>query len=174
MCREKYAKEVDRQVFPGTQGGPLEHVIAGKAVCFHEALQPAFQDYAQQVVKNASCLAKTLQSRELRVVSGGTQNHCFLLDLSSAEVTGKDASNWLDEAHITVNKNAIPNDTKSPFVTSGIRIGSPATTTRGMKETEMERIANWIADVVIAQGSEEVLTQTRAQVEALTASFPIP
>jgi RpiB/LacA/LacB family sugar-phosphate isomerase len=174
MCREKYAKEVDRQVFPGTQGGPLEHVIAGKAVCFHEALQPSFKDYANQVVKNASRLAETLQSRGLRVVSGGTQNHCFLLDLSVVDVTGKDASNWLDEAHITVNKNAIPNDTKSPFVTSGIRIGSPATTSRGMKEAEMEQIATWMADVVISKGSEEVLAQTRPQVEALTAEFPIP
>jgi glycine hydroxymethyltransferase len=174
MCREKYAKEVDRQVFPGTQGGPLEHVIAGKAICFHEALQPTFKDYARQVVRNANALAETLKTRGLRIVSGGTQNHCFLLDLSSIDVTGKDASNWLDEAHITVNKNAIPNDTKSPFVTSGIRIGSPATTTRGMKEAEMDLIATWIADVVMAKGSEDVLAATRAKVEHMTADFPIP
>lgn len=174
MCREQYAKEVDRQVFPGIQGGPLEHVIAGKAVCFKEALEPGFKGYAAQIVKNAATLAKTLSDRDLRIVSGGTQNHCFLLDLSGIEVTGKDASLWLDEAQITVNKNAIPNDQKSPFVTSGIRIGSPATTTRGMKESEMEKIAHWIADVVSAKGDAKAIEQTRQAVDALTATFPIP
>lgn len=174
LCREQYAKAIDRQVFPGIQGGPLEHVIAGKAICFKEALDSSFKDYAAQVVKNAVVLAKGLTDRGLRIVSGGTENHCFLVDLSVIDVTGKDASAWLDEAHITVNKNAIPNDQKSPFVTSGIRIGSPATTTRGMKEAEMVSIANWIADVVIAKGDPAVLEATRRSVEELTKNFLIP
>lgn len=161
-------------VFPGIQGGPLMHVIAGKAVCLGEALQPAFKDYARDVVTNAAALATGLEQAGLRIVSGGTDNHCFLLDLSGAEVTGKEAAAWLDEALITVNKNAIPFDTKSPFVTSGIRIGSPAATTRGMQEPEMARIADWIGQIVQARGDEHVLADVREDVLAFTAEFPVP
>ncbi|MCX6997804.1 MAG: ribose 5-phosphate isomerase B [Kiritimatiellaeota bacterium] len=174
LCREKYAADIDRQVFPGIQGGPLEHVIAAKAVCFHEALQPAFQDYARQIVANARTLAAALAAGGLRIVSGGTDNHLMLVDLNSIGITGKEAATALDQAHITVNKNAIPFDTRSPFVTSGIRIGTPAVTTRGLREPEMQQIAAFIREVLGAPGDEKVRAQVRDAVVALTARFPVP
>jgi glycine hydroxymethyltransferase len=174
LCREKFAADIDKQVFPGIQGGPLMHTIAGKAVCFHEALQPAFKQYQQQVVKNAHTLAAALEDDDIRLVSGGTDNHLMLVDLTGTGVTGKDAAVALDKAAITVNKNAIPFDTKSPFVTSGIRVGTPAVTTRGMKEPEMEKIASFIKRAVRNADDDAVLAQVREEVLALTAQFPIP
>jgi glycine hydroxymethyltransferase len=174
LCREKFAADIDKQVFPGIQGGPLMHTIAGKAVCFHEALQPAFKQYQQQVVKNAHALAAALEDDDIRLVSGGTDNHLMLIDLAGTGVTGKDAAIGLDKAAITVNKNSIPFDTKSPFVTSGIRVGTPAVTTRGMKEPEMEKIAGYIKRVVRNIDDEAVLAQVKEEVLALTARFPIP
>ncbi len=174
LCREKYAQDIDKQVFPGIQGGPLMHIIAAKAICFGEALQPSFRDYARQIVANAQVLAAGLVKAGVRLCSGGTDNHLMLADLSPLGVTGKDATIALDKASITVNKNAIPFDTKSPFVTSGIRIGTPAVTTRGMKEPEMERIANLIARVLRSPQSEDELKAVRAEVHALTSLFPVP
>ncbi len=174
LCREKFAADIDKQVFPGIQGGPLMHTIAGKAVCFHEALQPAFKQYQQQVVKNAQALAAALEDDDIRLVSGGTDNHLMLVDLTGTGVTGKDAAVALDKAAITVNKNSIPFDTKSPFVTSGIRVGTPAVTTRGMKEAEMEKIAGFIKRSIRNADNDAVLAQVKEEVLALTAQFPIP
>ncbi len=174
LCREKFAADIDKQVFPGIQGGPLMHTIAAKAVCFHEDLQPSFKTYQQQVVKNAQALAAALEDNDIRLVSGGTDNHLMLVDLTKTGVTGKDAAIALDKAAITVNKNAIPFDTKSPFVTSGIRIGTPAVTTRGMKEAEMEKIANFIKRAIRNADNDAVLAQIKEEVIALTAEFPIP
>ena len=174
LCKEKFAADIDKQVFPGIQGGPLMHTIAAKAVCFHEDLQPAFKQYQQQVVKNAQALAQALEGDDLRLVSGGTDNHLMLLDVTGAGTTGKDAAIALDKAAITVNKNGIPFDTKSPFVTSGIRIGTPAVTTRGMKEPEMEKIAGFIKRVLRNADNDAVIAQVREEVLALTAEFPIP
>jgi glycine hydroxymethyltransferase len=174
LCQEKFAADIDKQVFPGIQGGPLMHTIAGKAVCFHEALQPAFKQYQQQVVKNAQALATALEDDDIRLVSGGTDNHLMLVDLTGTGVTGKDAAIALDKAAITVNKNSIPFDTKSPFVTSGVRIGTPAVTTRGMKELEMEKIAGFIKRVLRNVDNDAAIAQVREEVLALTAEFPIP
>ncbi|HOW98009.1 MAG TPA: ribose 5-phosphate isomerase B [Kiritimatiellia bacterium] len=174
LCRERFAQDIDRQIFPGTQGGPLMHVIAAKAVCFHEALQPAFKTYQQQIVRNAQVLAAALEQRGLRIVSGGTDNHMMLVDLTPMGVTGKDAATALDKACITVNKNAIPFDKQSPFVTSGIRVGTPAVTTRGMKEPEMGKIAEFIGRVLSAPEDAGALQAVRADVVALTARFPVP
>jgi len=174
LCREKFAADIDRQIFPGIQGGPLMHTIAGKAVCFHEALQPSFTQYQQQVVKNAQALAAALEDEDIRLVSGGTDNHLMLVDLTGADISGKDAAIALDKAAITVNKNGIPFDKKSPFVTSGIRIGTPAITTRGMKEAEMEKIAGFIKRVIRNADNQAVLSQVRAEVLALTAEFKLP
>ncbi len=174
LCKEQFAADIDRQIFPGIQGGPLMHTIAAKAVCFHEALQPEFKRYQQQVVKNAQALAQALEDDTIRLVSGGTDNHLMLVDLSKTGVTGKDAAIALDKAAITVNKNGIPFDTKSPFVTSGIRIGTPAVTTRGMKEPEMEKIAGFIKRVLHNAENETVIAQVREEVLALTAKFQIP
>ncbi|MBN2163722.1 MAG: serine hydroxymethyltransferase [Pontiellaceae bacterium] len=174
LCKEKFAADIDRQVFPGIQGGPLMHTIAGKAVCFHEALQPSFKQYQQQVVKNAQALAAALEDDDIRLVSGGTDNHLMLVDLTAADISGKDAAIALDKAAITVNKNGIPFDKKSPFVTSGIRIGTPAVTTRGMKEPEMEKIAGFIKRTLRHADDNAVLAQVREEVLALTAQFPIP
>jgi len=173
LCQEKFAKEIDRTVFPGLQGGPLMHVIAAKAACFYEALQPGFKTYQQQVVKNAQALAGALQQRGLRIVSGGTDNHLMLVDLTSTGVTGKEAATALDKAQITVNKNAIPFDTQSPFVTSGIRIGTPAVTTRGMKEPEMETIAGLITGILARPNDGKTLKEAREAVIALTDRFPL-
>ena len=174
LCKEAYAADVDKHIFPGTQGGPLMHTIAAKAVCFGEALQPTFKDYMKQVVKNAVSMATSLTDESIRLVSGGTDNHLLLVDLSATETTGKDAAAALDRAAITVNKNSIPFDTKSPFVTSGIRIGTPAVTTRGMKETEMEQIAALIKRVINRPQDEASIQEVRKEVLQLTAHFPIP
>ena len=174
LCKEKFAGDIDKQVFPGIQGGPLMHTIAAKAVCFQEVLQPAFKQYQQQVVKNSQALAQALEGDDIRLVSGGTDNHLMLIDLSKTKVTGKDAAIALDKAAITVNKNGIPFDKKSPFVTSGIRIGTPAITTRGMKEAEMEKIADFIKRVLRNPDNEKVIAQVREEVLTLTAEFPIP
>ena len=174
LCREQFAKDIDKQVFPGIQGGPLMHIIAAKAICFHEALQPAFKEYARQVVVNAQALAESLVKAGVRIVSGGTDNHVMLVDLTPVNLTGKDAAALLDEALITVNKNAIPFDTKSPFVTSGIRIGTPAVTTRGMKQEEMTTIAGFIETLLKHPGDRSVIESVRSQVVELTDHFPVP
>ncbi len=174
LCAEKYAKEIDSIVFPGIQGGPLEHVIAGKAVCFHEALQPGFKAYQQQIVKNAAALADGMKRNGYRLVSGGTDNHLMLVDVGAKGITGKDSQIALDEAGITVNKNTIPFETRSPFQASGIRLGSPACTTRGMKEAEMAAIADMISEVLMDIKNVEAARQVRARVRELTAKFPLP
>lgn len=174
FCQKRFAQEVDRQVFPGIQGGPLMHVIAAKAVSFHEALQPEFKQYAEQVVRNAQALAARLESQGVRIVSGGTDNHLMLVDLSGIGITGKEAAGLLDQALITVNKNVIPFDGKNPFVTSGIRMGTPAVTTRGMKEADMEKIADWSADLLKNPKDELLIEKTRNEALALTAKFPVP
>ena len=174
LTREKYAKEIDSQVFPGIQGGPLEHVIAAKAVCFQEALQPAFKTYQQQVVTNAVALAAGMQRNGYRLISGGTDNHLMLVDVGAKGITGKDSQIALDEAGITVNKNTIPNETRSPFQASGIRLGTPACTTRGMKEAEMAAIADMISEVLMDVKNVEAAHQVRARVRELTARFPLP
>ena len=174
LCKEAYAKEIDKTVFPGIQGGPLMHVIAGKAVCFREAMQPSFKEYARQIVANAQTLAAGLEAAGIRIVSGGTDNHLMLADLSPLGITGKDAATALDKALITVNKNAIPFDKQKPFIASGIRVGTPAVTTRGMKEREMKQIAKWIGRVVTHAEDEKVLDEVRGEVLELTAKFPIP
>ncbi|MBR6022311.1 MAG: ribose 5-phosphate isomerase B [Kiritimatiellae bacterium] len=174
MCKEAYGKEIDKTVFPGIQGGPLMHVIAGKAVCFHEALQPSFKEYARQIVANAQTLAAGLEAAGIRIVSGGTDNHLMLADLSPLGITGKDAATALDKALITVNKNAIPFDKQKPFIASGIRVGTPAVTTRGMKEREMKQIAEWIGRVVTHPDDQATLAAVRKEVLEVTAEFPIP
>ena len=174
LCQARFAQEIDRQIFPGVQGGPLMHVIAAKAVCFHEALQPAFKDYASQIVKNAKTLAAALEKAGVRIVSGGTDNHMMLVDLRPVNVTGKDAATVLDKAQITVNKNAIPFDTQSPFVTSGIRVGTPAVTTRGMKEPEMLQIADFITKILRHAQDDQAVSRVREEVLAFTAKFPVP
>ena len=174
LCREKHAKEIDSQVFPGIQGGPLEHVIAGKAVCFHEALQPGFKAYQQQIVKNAAALADGMKRNGYRLISGGTDNHLMLVDVGAKGITGKDSQIALDEAGITVNKNTIPFETRSPFQASGIRLGTPACTTRGMKEAEMAAIADMISEVLMDIKNVEAAHKVRARVRELTAQFPLP
>jgi glycine hydroxymethyltransferase len=173
MCRAAHAQALDKTVMPGVQGGPLMHVIAGKAVAFGEALTPAWRAYQQQIVKNAKALAEALQARGLRLVSGGTDTHLMLIDLSARSVTGKDAQEALDRAWITVNKNTIPFETKSPMVTSGIRIGTPAVTTRGMKEAEMTEIARLIDRVLSKLGDSATEASVRGDVQELTARFPL-
>jgi glycine hydroxymethyltransferase len=170
---EEIQKKLNSLVFPGTQGGPLMHVIAAKAVALLEALQPEFAAYQKQVVANARAMAAAFIKRNYKVVSGGTDNHLFLLDLIGRDITGKDADAALGRAHITVNKNAVPNDPRSPFITSGLRIGTPASTTRGFKEAEVTDVANWIADILDANGSEEAVNSTRAKVEAICRKFPV-
>ena len=166
-------KKLNSRVFPGTQGGPLMHVIAAKAVAFQEALQPEFKGYQEQVVANARAMAATLMQRGYRIVSGGTDNHLFLLDLSDKPINGKEADAALGQANITVNKNAVPNDPRPPAVTSGIRIGTPASTTRGFGTAEMVQVATWIADVLDSGGAPDVVARTRGQVLALCARFPV-
>ena len=172
LCNdEEIYKKINSAVFPGTQGGPLEHIIAAKAVCFGEALQPAFKDYAKQVVKNAQVLAEELVKGGFRLVSGGTDNHLMLIDVRSFHITGKEFEHRLDEVQITTNKNAIPNDPEKPFVTSGIRVGTPAVTSRGFKEPEMVQIAKWLTE--IASDFEANKDRVRAEVDALCKKFPI-
>ena len=174
LCKEKYAKALDSAVFPGMQGGPLENIIAAKAVCFREAMQPEFKDYAAQLVRNCAVLCKTIQDRGYRIVSGGTDNHLFLVDVKSHGMTGKDAAAALDASGIVVNKNTIPYDTESPFKTSGIRIGTASVTTRGMKEPEMIKIGTWIADVLDNIADTTVQERVKREAKALVANFPVP
>src|SRR5271156_1057619 len=173
LCQQQFATAVDRSVFPGQQGGPLVHVIAGKAVAFREALEPGFKQYAQQVVANAQALAETLAAEGYRVISGGTDTHLMLIDVFSRGVLGSEAEFALHEAGITVNKNAIPYDTNPPMKPSGIRIGSPALTTRGMREPEMHTIAKWITQAIDHRNDPQVLRSIRAQVLELADSFPL-
>lgn len=173
LCKEEHAKDIDRAVFPGLQGGPLMHVIASKAVAFKEAGQPEFVEYQRQVLKNAKKLAEVLASKGLRIVSGGTDNHLMLVDLRPINMTGKDAETLLDKVGITVNKNTIPFDPAKPFITSGIRVGTPALTTRGMKEREMEMVGELLYEALIHPEEKEVLLGILQQVEKLTAQFPI-
>jgi len=170
---EELGKKFNSLVFPGTQGGPLMHVIAAKAVAFLEAMQPDFRDYQERVIGNARELASGLQQRGYKIVSGGTDNHMFLLDLIDKDITGKDADAALDAAHITVNKNAVPNDPRSPFVTSGVRMGTPAITTRGLGAAEIEQLAGWIADVLDDLADESRVATVRDQVVELCRRFPV-
>jgi glycine hydroxymethyltransferase len=173
LCKAEHAKVIDKAVFPGMQGGPLEHVIAAKAVALKEALHPSFRQYAAQVVANARALAASLVERGFNVVSGGTDNHLMLVDLRSKGLTGKVAEQALDRAGITVNKNTVPKETQSPFVTSGIRIGTAAVTTRGMKEAEMRRIAGLIDVTLQSPEDADVSRRVRDEVRELTAAFPL-
>jgi RpiB/LacA/LacB family sugar-phosphate isomerase len=174
LCREKYAKEIDSQAFPGIQGGPLMHVIAAKAVCFQEALQSAFKSYQEQILRNARALAEGMKRNGFRLVSGGTDNHLMLVDVGARGITGKDCQAALDGAGITINKNTIPFETRSPFQASGIRLGSPAVTTRGMKESEMAAIADMISEVLLDLKNLDTAAKVRQRVRELTAKFPLP
>ena len=171
LCRKEYAQAIDKAIFPGTQGGPLEHIIAAKAVCFGEALTEEFKAYQRQIILNAKALEAALKEEGIRMVSGGTDNHLLLLDLSGMEMTGKRLEALLEDANITVNKNTVPNETRSPFVTSGIRIGTPAVTTRGLKEEHMVLVARWIARVI--REGENAVPQVKAEVEEMMADFPL-
>ena len=171
LCREEYAKAIDKAIFPGTQGGPLEHVIAGKAVCFGEALKEDFRTYQHQIILNAKAMEKTFREEGVRMVSGGTDNHLLLLDFTGTEMTGKQMENLLEEANITVNKNTVPNETRSPFVTSGIRVGTPAATSRGLKEAEFTKVARWISQVL--REGEAAVPEIKKQVEAMMANYPL-
>ncbi|MBU0881568.1 MAG: serine hydroxymethyltransferase [Candidatus Omnitrophica bacterium] len=173
MCRKEFAKKIDSEVFPGLQGGPLMHVIAAKAVCFKEALSPAFKTYQKQILKNAKALAGEMAKLGYRIVAGGTDTHLFLLDLTAKDVTGKDAAAALDKAGITVNKNLIPYDKKSPFVASGVRIGTPAVTTRGMKEPQMKLIAHLIDEILSNPADEKAASNVRKEVKGLVSKFPL-
>jgi glycine hydroxymethyltransferase len=174
LCKEKYAKGIDSQIFPGIQGGPLMHVIAAKAVCLQEALQPSFKAYQEQIVRNAAALADGMKQNAFRLVSGGTDNHLMLVDVGARGVTGKECQAALDEAGITVNKNTIPFETRSPFQASGIRLGTPAVTSRGMKEPEMAAIADMISEVLLDIKNVEAIAKVRQRVRELTARFPLP
>ena len=173
LCKEEWARKVNSKIFPGIQGGPLEHIIAAKAVACGEALKPEFKTYTRQIVKNAKALAESLLSFGYDLITGGTDNHLILIDLTKKELTGKLAEASLDKAAITVNKNTVPNETKSPFVTSGVRIGTPALTTRGMKEDEMKQVAQWIHQVLSDPENPNLLGQIKAQVRELCEQFPI-
>src|SRR5439155_9014886 len=174
LCPAKYAREIDSQVFPGIQGGPLMHVIAAKAVCLLEALQPSFRIYQQQILRNARALAEGMKRNGYRLVSGGTDNHLMLVDVGVRGWTGKDCQLALDEAGITVNKNTIPFETRSPFQASGIRLGTPAVTTRGMKEPEMAAIGDMISEVLLDIKNVDAAQSVRQRVLELTARFPLP
>ena len=176
LCREEFAKAVNSAVFPGAQGGPLMHVIAAKAVCFQEAAKPEFKEYAQQILDNTQAMAKVFTERGLKLTSGGSDNHLVLIDLrpSHPELTGKKAQFALEEANITTNRNTVPGETRSPFQTSGLRIGSPAVTTRGMKQPEMEAIANSICDILDAPDDEAVIEAAQKKMVALCQKFPLP
>jgi glycine hydroxymethyltransferase len=173
MCNSEYAQLIDKAVFPGMQGGPLMHTITAKAVCFEEALRPSFKEYNKQIIKNAKVLAETLMNNGLRLVSGGTDNHLMLLDLTDQGITGLEAETALGKAAITVNKNTIPNETKSPFITSGLRIGTPAVTSRGMKEADMRLIGSWIASVIKDIKNEKNIRDIHGKVEALAGKFTL-
>ena len=171
LCREQYAKAIDKAIFPGTQGGPLEHIIAAKAACFGEALKPEFKEYQHQIILNAKALEEAFRAEGINMVSGGTDNHLLLLDFTGTEMTGKLLETLLEEANITVNKNTVPNETRSPFVTSGVRVGTPAVTTRGLKEDDMKKVAAWIARVV--REGESCIPEVKAEVAAFMANFPL-
>ena len=173
LCKEKYAKVVDKNIFPGMQGGPLMHIIAAKAVCFKEALDPSFKEYAKQVVANCKKLAEELVKREFKIVSGGTDNHVFLVDLNNKDITGKETEALLDKIGITLNKNTVPNETRSPFVTSGVRIGTAAVTTRGFNEEDMCIIAEIIDKAIKNKDNEEALSSLKVKVEELCAKHPL-
>ena len=176
LCKEKYAKAINSAVFPGAQGGPLMHVIAAKAICFQEAAKPEFKNYSQQVVDNTSALARVFTERGLKLTSGGSDNHLVLIDLrpSHPDLTGKQAQFALETANITTNRNSVPGDTRSPFQTSGLRIGSPAVTTRGMQQSEMETISNTICDILDAHEDEKVIAQAKETMISLCKRFPLP
>ena len=173
LMKPEFERKINSAVFPGLQGGPLMHVIAGKAVAFKEALQPEFKTYQEQVLKNASVLAKTLVDRGFRIISGRTESHVMLVDLQSKNITGRQAETILNSGHITCNKNAIPNDPQTPFVTSGVRLGSPAMTTRGFKETESAIVGNLLADVIENPNDQATIERVRAEVKKLTTAFPV-
>ena len=170
---EEISKKINSAVFPGSQGGPLMHIIAAKAVCLKEALEPAFQEYQLQVLKNAKKMCEVFLLREIDIVSGGTKNHMFLVDLINKKLTGKEADSALAEANITVNKNAVPNDPQSPFITSGLRIGTPASTTRGFKEPEAELVATWICDILEDIDNKDIINNIKDQVKDLCSKFPV-
>ena len=172
LCREEYAKQIDKAIFPGTQGGPLMHIIAAKAVCLGEALTPAFKTYGEQVAKNAAALAQGLLNRGVKLVSGGTDNHLMLVDLKDSELTGKELERRLDDIYITANKNTVPGEQRSPFVTSGVRLGTPAVTTRGLKEADMDEIAECIA-LAMEDGFEEKVEALRAKVDGICGRYPL-
>lgn len=174
MCKEQYAKAIDRAVFPGLQGGPHEHAIAGKAIAFQEALQPEFKEYARQVKKNAHYLAEALKKRDFKLISDGTDTHLILADLTNKSVPGKEAQDALDSVGITLNKNTIPDDSRSPFDPSGIRLGTPAVTTRGMKEAEMEKVAEWMDKVISDYQNKKLLAEIKEEVKTLCLKFPVP
>ena len=173
LCKEKYAKAIDKAVFPGVQGGPLMHIIAAKAVCFKEAMEPEFKEYQKQVIANAQALARALEDKGFDLVSGGTDNHLVLVKLVNKNITGKLAENLLDEANITTNKNAIPNDPQSPFVTSGLRLGTPAMTTRGFKEDDVAKTVEAIALVIDNPEDKAAMAEARAIVKELTDKYPL-
>jgi len=173
LCKAEYAAPIDKTVFPGMQGGPLVHIIAAKAVCFQEAMQPEFREYARQIVTNAKVLADTLSAEGFRIISGGTDTHLMLVDVFSKGMLGSEAEKALGEAGVTVNKNAIPFDTNPPMKPSGIRIGTPALTTRGMKESEMRQIGRWISEVLHDRTDASVLGRVRRQVLGLADAFPL-
>ncbi len=174
MCKEKFAKDIDRAVFPGLQGGPHDNAIAAKAIAFKEALEPAFKEYAKQIIKNAKVLAENLITHGFEIISGGTDNHLMLIDLTNKGVTGKQAQEALDKAGITCNKNTVPFEPRSPMDPSGIRLGTPAITTRGMKEAEMEQIASWINDVITNWNNDAKLAEIKESVKNLCVKFPVP
>ena len=174
MCKEKFAKQIDRAVFPGLQGGPHDHAIAGKAIAFQEALQPEFKNYAAQIVKNAKHLAEELKNRGYKLVSDGTDTHLILVDLTNKNVPGKQAQEKLDEVGITLNKNTVPGDTRSPMDPSGIRLGTPAVTTRGMKENEMSLIAGWMDQVITNIDDESLHKKVKGEVTEMCLKFPVP
>jgi glycine hydroxymethyltransferase len=173
LCKQPFAKEIDKLTFPGTQGGPLVHTIAAKAVCFKEAMEPSFKEYQQQVAANASALANAISKQGFPIVAGGTDNHVFLMEVHSRGITGSDAEKALDRAGITVNKNSIPFDPLPPMKAGGIRLGSPSVTTRGMKEPEMQAIAKWVAEILLHVGDATVEQRVRQEVATLAAKFPI-
>src|SRR5690606_27994583 len=174
LCRQEYAKDVDRSIFPGIQGGPLMHVVAGKAVCFGEALQPAFKEYAARIIENAKTLAETLLAASWRLISGGTDNHLMLADVTAIGLTGAKAEAVLDHCGITVNKNMIPYDPRKPLDPSGIRIGTPALTTRGMGSDEMRLIGGWMVQALKSADDEALHAKIREEVRALCQQFPVP
>lgn len=171
LCKEQYAKAIDKAIFPGTQGGPLEHIIAAKAVSFQEALQPSFRDYQEQILKNAKAMEKAFREAGIKMVSGGTDNHLLLLDFTGTKTTGKELERLLGLANITVNKNTVPNEMRSPFITSGIRVGTPAITTRGLREDDMKRIVDWMTRII--REGEPACAPVKAEVESFMKHFPL-